>query len=71
MCASVVVVVVVVVFVVVCFFVFFFVFFCFLFFFHTSMKPWGENLIILVIYFTYPVNPFIARSCISQLREFP
>ena len=33
--------------------------------------PWGENLIILVIYFTYPVNPFIARSGISQLREFP
>ena len=32
---------------------------------------WGENLIILVIYFTYPVNPFIARSGISQLREFP
>ena len=32
---------------------------------------WGENLIILVNYFTYPVNPFIARSGISQLREFP
>ena len=32
---------------------------------------WGENLIILVIYFTYPVNPFIARSGISQLGEFP
>ena len=30
----------------------------------------GENFIILVIYFTYPVNPFIARSGISQLREF-
>ena len=33
--------------------------------------PWRESLIILVIYFTYPVNPFIARSGISQLREFP
>ena len=31
----------------------------------------GENLIILVIYFMYPVNPFIDRSGISQLREFP
>ena len=35
------------------------------------VSPWEENLIILVIYFTYPVNPFIARSGISQLREFP
>ena len=34
-------------------------------------RPWGENLIILVIYFTYPVNHFIARSGISQFREFP
>ena len=34
-------------------------------------KPWGENLIILVICFTYPVYPFIARSGVSQLREFP
>ena len=34
-------------------------------------SAWGENLIILVIYFTYPVNPFIARSGVSQLREFP
>ena len=33
------------------------------------VTPWAENLIILVIYFTYPVNPFIARSGISQLRE--
>ena len=32
---------------------------------------WGETLIILVIYFMYPVNPFIAHSGISQLREFP
>ena len=31
---------------------------------------WGENLIILVIYFAYPVKPFIARSGVSQLREF-
>ena len=31
----------------------------------------GENLIIPVIYFAYPVNPFIDRSGISQLREFP
>ena len=34
-------------------------------------NTWRENLIILVIYFTYPVNPFIARLSISQLREFP
>ena len=31
----------------------------------------GENLIILVIFFTYPVNHSIARSGISQFREFP
>ena len=28
---------------------------------------WGENL-VLVIYFTYPVNPFIARWGISSMR---
>ena len=39
--------------------------------FKVGKASWGENLIILVIYFTYPVNPFIARSGISQLREFP
>ena len=31
---------------------------------------WEENLIILVIYVKYPVNPFIAFSGISQFREF-
>ena len=35
------------------------------------LDSWRENLIILVIYFTYLVNPFIACSGISQLREFP
>ena len=34
-------------------------------------RTWGESFIMLVIYFTPPVNPFIARSGISQLREFP
>ena len=40
----------------------------------TSMcqgRSWGEYLITLVIYFTPPVNPFIAHSGICQRREFP
>ena len=41
------------------------------------MTTWGVNLIILIIYFTYPVNPFIARSEVSFVsfrettRNFP
>ena len=35
-----------------------------------KMTSWGENRIILVIYFTYPVNPFIARSGIVSFVRF-
>ena len=37
----------------------------------TWISSWGEYLIILVICFTPPVNPFIACSGISHLRRFP